>query len=200
MVRLSKLHSEFLLASEVRNVICYFSVLVPLLCFFRNLTWRLLSHSVVDFPQGKIQLWAARLFDSFIMLLPQNNIIVLSSFLDKRSVGFRGWCEGAFSSSLSNLHAQVVRAQWGLNEHLLKLQEHAATSSSLFLQLGHRIILSLFSLPFPSGIPWPCTWKLCSLTTLSWENQESHRSGEWRGSAAWPSRSPSPLLELRSHT
>lgn len=198
MVRLGKLRSEHLLASEVRNVICYFSVFVPLLLclFFSNLTWRLLSHPVVDFPQGIIQLWAARLFESFVILLPQNNIIVLSSFLDKRSVGFqRGW-EGAFSS-LCNLHAQVVRAQWGLNEHLLKLQERAATSSSLFLQMGHRIIL--FPLPFPSGIWWVRTRKLCSVTTLSWENGESHKSGERRGSAAWPSRSPSPLLEQRGH-
>lgn len=104
-------------------------------------------------PEGTIQLRAARLFESFVILLPINNIIVLSSYLNKGSVGFQRWWKGAFSSSLSNLHAQVVQGQWGLNKHLLKLQECAVTSSSLCLQLRHRTIPSLQQ-PFPSAFPF----------------------------------------------
>lgn len=94
MVRsIGKLCSELLLTSVVRNVICYVSVSVPLLlCFFStNLTSHLFSHPVVDFPQGNAQLSVKRLFESFVILFPPNNITVFSNFLDKRSVVLQRW-------------------------------------------------------------------------------------------------------------
>ena len=166
MARLGKVHNELLLASEVRSVICYFSVSVPLLCWSLSLTSFVPSSS--GLPSGQHSVTGCKVIWIFHHTSPCKQ--VLSSFLNKRSVGFQRQSEGVFSSSLSNLHAQVVQGQWGLKEPLLKVQELAETSSSLFIQLGHSTVLSLkqpFPLLFPSGIQWLCPQKLCPVTTPS---------------------------------